>query len=106
MSDESTLSEMIEELVDKGATTAEDIHRAIASLPLNVLEQLDLFEQVTSEVRRVQDTSIGAIYDLIRNVNREVARLSGDLLDGRGRGDARGKADRDDAGDDDPQSGD
>jgi polyhydroxyalkanoate synthesis regulator phasin len=83
MSDDRTLSELIEEMVDKGATTAEEIHRAIAELPLNVLERLDLFEQATSEVRKVQDTSIGAIYDLIRNVNHKVAQLSGELLERR-----------------------
>jgi hypothetical protein len=83
MSDDRTLSEQIEVMVDKGATTAEEIHRAIAELPLNVLERLDLFEQATSEVRKVQDTSIGAIYDLIRNVNHKVAQLSGELLERR-----------------------
>jgi hypothetical protein len=83
MSDDRTLSELIEEIVEKGATTAEEIHRAIAELPLNVLERLDLFEQATSEVRKVQDTSIGAIYDLIRNVNHKVAQLSGELLERR-----------------------
>jgi hypothetical protein len=80
MSDEMTLSQMIEEIVDKGATSAEEIHQAIADMPLNVLEKLELFGAARSEVRRIQDTSIGAIYDLIRDVNHKVAGLAADML--------------------------
>ena len=37
-------------------------------------------------VRKVQDTSIGAIYDLIRDINHKVAELSGDLLERQSKG--------------------
>jgi beta-galactosidase len=50
---------------------------------LDVLERLDLFEKTVKDVRKVQDTSIGAIYDLIHKVNREVARLATELLEPR-----------------------
>ena len=80
MSDEIVLSEMVRDAVDQGATTVEEIHRAIADLPLTVLERLGLFEATASEVRRVQETSIGAIYDLIRDVNHKVAKLATELL--------------------------
>jgi len=83
MGDEKTLSELIEDVVERCATTAEEIHRAIAELPLSVLERLELFEKTASEVRKVQDSSIGAIYDLIRDVNHKVAQLSGELLEKR-----------------------
>jgi hypothetical protein len=33
-------------------------------------------------VRRIQDQSIDAVYDVIRRVNREVTRLAADLLEG------------------------
>ena len=79
--EESVLREWIEESVDKGATTVEEIHRAIAVLPIGVLERLGLFEASARDVRRIQETSIGAIYDLIRKVNHEVSRLAGELLD-------------------------
>lgn len=83
MSDEKALTQLIEEVVDQGATTVEEIHRAIAEMPLGVLEQLGLLERTTSEVRRIQDVSLGAIYGLIRDVNHKVAGLAGELLEGR-----------------------
>jgi hypothetical protein len=77
------LSELVEEAVEKGATTVEEIHRQIADLPITVLERLGLFEATVSEVRRIQDTSIGAIYDVIRSVNHEVGKLATELLASR-----------------------
>jgi signal transduction histidine kinase len=88
MSDEKELTQRIEEVVDQGATTVEEIHRSIAEMPLDVLERLGLLEQTTSEVRRIQDASLGAIYGLIRDVNHKLAGLAGDLLEQRPSGSA------------------
>ena len=78
---EKGLAQLVEDAIDKGATTVEEIHRAIADLPVTVLERADLLEETRSEVRRLQDASIGAVYDLIRDVNHKVARLANDLLE-------------------------
>ena len=77
------LADVVKREVDAGANTVEEIHLSIARMPLEVLAKLDIFEQATKEVRKLQDTSIGAIYDLIRKVNHEVAGLAKELLDGR-----------------------
>jgi len=74
------LAHLVQEAIDEGADTVEEIHRSIANLPLDVLERLDVFEQAVKDVRKVQDTSIGAIYDLIHKVNREVGKLATELL--------------------------
>lgn len=78
---EATLTGWIQEAVDRGATSVEEIHRAIADLPLEVLERNGLFERTAAEVREVQDRSIGAVYDVIREVNRRVGELAADLLE-------------------------
>jgi hypothetical protein len=78
--DPRALTELIEEMVDKGATTAEQIHREIADLPLGVLERIGLFERTAGDVRNVQQASIGAVYGLIRDVNHHVSQLAGELL--------------------------
>ena len=77
------LADVVKREVDAGANTVEEIHLSIARMPLEVFAKLDIFEQATKEVRKLQDTSIGAIYDLIRKVNHEVAGLAKELLDGR-----------------------
>ena len=80
MDSAKTLTEMIEQAIDQGATTVEQIHRKIADLPLRSLERVDLFERTTDDVRSLQDASIGAVYDTIREVNHEVAKLATQLL--------------------------
>jgi hypothetical protein len=81
-----TLADVIRKAVDEGATTAEDIHKAVADLPLEMIARLDGFEDALKDVRRVQKESIGAIYDLIRRINRDVTRLADDALRSRVRG--------------------
>ena len=73
------LLRVVEEVIDKGATTAEEIHRAVGELPISVLEGLGL-EETASRAKSVQDRSIGAIYKLIREVNHQVTGLATDLL--------------------------
>ena len=53
MSDEQALSELVRDVVDQGATTVEEIHRAVAELPLNVLERIGLFERTAEDVRKI-----------------------------------------------------
>jgi hypothetical protein len=75
-----TLAGLIKDAIDKGATTVEDIHKSIADLPLKVLEESDLLRGPAKEVRRIQDHTIGAIYDLIRDINERVGTLASELL--------------------------
>jgi uncharacterized NAD-dependent epimerase/dehydratase family protein len=82
--DARKLVDLVREAIDDGATTVEEIHRSIAALPLDILGRLDGFEDRLANVRRIQDESIDAVYDVIRRVNREVTRLAADLLEGAG----------------------
>jgi hypothetical protein len=74
------LTRLVQDAIDEGATTVEEIHKAIADLPLKMLEESDLLTRPAKEVKRVQDHSIGAIYDLIREINEKVGTFASDLL--------------------------
>ena len=78
--DGKALLQFIQDAVDKGATTVEEIHKSIADLPLKVLEDNDLLRGPAKEVRRLQDNTIGAIYDVIRGINERVGTLGSELL--------------------------
>ena len=77
------LVDLVQREVDDGATSVEQIHKAIANLPLEVLDRLDIFEETSKGARKVQDATIGAMYDVIRKVNDEVGKLAKELLTGR-----------------------
>lgn len=69
------LKDMIQEGIEDGATTAEEIHQRIAALPLETLESLGLFDDQVGKVKDFQSKTIGRIYDAIRTVNSEVGHL-------------------------------
>jgi hypothetical protein len=80
MSKNKTLIKLIQDSIDEGATTVEEIHKSIADLPLKVLYDNDLLRSQAKEVKRVQDHTIGAIYDVIRDVNEKVGKFASELL--------------------------
>jgi hypothetical protein len=84
-----SLTELIEGAVEKGAMTVEEIHKSIADLPLKLMEESELLRKPAREVRRLQDRTIGAIYDVIRDANRRIAKLVSDLPGRQRRGTAR-----------------
>jgi len=77
------LVDLVQREIDDGATSVEEIHKAIANLPLDILDRLDVFEETAKGARKVQEASIGAMYDVIRKVNEEVGKLAKELLTGR-----------------------
>jgi hypothetical protein len=79
-SGKKTLTKVVQDAIDEGATTVEEIHKAIADLPLKMLEQSDLLKGSAKKVKRVQDHSIGAIYNLIREINEKAGAFASDLL--------------------------
>jgi len=70
----------IQDAIDRGATTVEDIHKSMADLPLKILEESELLRGPAKEVRRIQDRTIGAVYDVIRGINEQVGTLASELL--------------------------
>ena len=76
------LARLIEDIIEEGANSAEDIHRAVLELPVTMLENLGL-KSTSKNMKKVQDSSIGAVYKLIHEINHEVANLATRLLDKR-----------------------
>jgi hypothetical protein len=77
---EKDLLGLVHGVVDKGATAVEEIHRSIAGMPLQAMEQAGVFEKTAEDVRHVQSDAIGAVYSLIRDINKRVEKFSTELL--------------------------
>ena len=78
--DRKTMIRFVQDAIDKGATTVEEVHKAIADLPLEILERNDLLKEPAKEVKRLQDHTLGAIYDVIREINCHVGAYASKLL--------------------------
>ncbi len=73
----------IHDLVDKGITTVEEIHKSIVQASRESLEQIAP-EDVKPHVepaKDIYDKATHAVYDTIRMVNRKVCEISDEVLD-------------------------
>lgn len=75
------VKDLIQEAVDTGATSIEQIHKTIAELPLTALEKRGLLGEEGEKALRAVDLSIGAVYEAIRTVNREIGELASGLFE-------------------------
>jgi hypothetical protein len=78
--DRKKLIRLIQDAIDKGATTAEEVHKSIADLPLRILEESEFLRKPAREAKRVQDHTLGAIYDAIREINEKVGAYATEML--------------------------
>jgi hypothetical protein len=78
MSATKTFATTIHDAIDEVTTTVEGVHKSIADLPLEALGNISIspLEKTLDEIRAAQARSIGAVYELIRNVNGRVRRLT------------------------------
>ncbi len=76
------LKDIIQDIIDKGATSVEQIHRAIAEMPFEALEKIDPLETTARSAKKLHDNTVGGVYDIIRKVNQEAGKLAGELLEG------------------------
>ena len=83
MADVRKVKDMVHELVDKGVTTVEEIHRSIAQASREGLEEIAPKEvkPLVEPAKNIHDTATGAVYDTIRMVNRKVSEISNEVLD-------------------------
>ena len=75
------LKDFIQEAVDRGATSVEQIHQYIAALPFEALEKSGLLENDKLQLREKKRRSIGMVYDAIRRINREIGQLISDQFE-------------------------
>lgn len=76
------LKDMIQNAIDRGATTVEEVHKAIAAIPFDIAQKNGLFEEDADKAREATMQSIGYVYDKIREVNQIVGELANDMFAG------------------------
>lgn len=75
------LKDMVQMAVDKGATTVEQVHKTIADLPFEALEQSGLIDDDKQNLREKNQQTIGRVYDTIREINKEIGNLASDMFE-------------------------
>jgi len=74
------LKDIVQEAVDKGATSVEEVHQAIAAMPLEMLESIEGLEEPAKNIKELRQKSIGMVYDIIRKINNTAGELAEDII--------------------------
>ncbi len=74
------LKDTVQQAVDNGATSVEQVHQYIAALPFETLERLGFFEEQVGKVKDKQAETIGIAYDAVRTINRQVGQIFSDMF--------------------------
>ncbi|MEO7438798.1 MAG: hypothetical protein ABI080_25185 [Candidatus Binatia bacterium] len=69
------VKDLVQQAVDRGAQSVEQIHRYVADLPFEALERTGLLEDDRLGPREKQQRTIGMVYEAIRRINDEVGRF-------------------------------
>ena len=75
------LKDLVQQAVDRGATSVEQIHQSLAELPFETLERRGVLKPDQRGLRDRQRRSIGMVYDAIRTINRQIGELISDQFE-------------------------
>lgn len=75
------LKDLIQEAVDRGARSVEQVHQYIADLPFEALQKTGLLSDDRLKLRQKQQQTIGTVYEAIRRINQQIGDLISDQLE-------------------------
>jgi hypothetical protein len=82
MADLDGIRALVQDAIDKGATTVEEVHTTIAAMPLEALKKVEPLRGLAEAAEAVTMASIGNVYDTIRQVNEQAGEVAKQLLGG------------------------
>ncbi|MGK5091566.1 hypothetical protein WDW89_06050 [Deltaproteobacteria bacterium TL4] len=74
------LKDLVQEAIDKGATTVEEVHKKIAGMPFDMLAKIGPIQTQVGQAREIHDQTIGTIYETIRAINQKAGELAEEIL--------------------------
>ncbi len=74
------LQKTVQEAIDRGARSVEQVHKQIANLPLEYLARIEPLAGPANQAKDFQTKTIGSIYDAIANINVKAGEIARDLL--------------------------
>lgn len=75
------LKDLIQQAIDRGAASVEQIHQYIADLPFEALERTGLLDEEAGNLREKKTRTIGMVYGAIRRINQQIGALISDQLE-------------------------
>ena len=75
-----SLKDAVQQAIDNGATTVEDVYMKVSRMPFDQLERIAAIEGVVRSARGTHDRSIAKLYATIRAINKRIGKLADQAL--------------------------
>lgn len=76
MAEIEEIRQLVQDAVNQGATTVEDVQKKIAAMPLGALRRFGPLQGAAD----AYEATTGQVYDTIRMVNDQVGTIASDML--------------------------
>ncbi len=76
----ANLMQLIQGVIDQGATSVEEVHQSILAMPLDAIAKFEPFQSSAASVKDIQSKTLGTIYDTIRSINKSVSEMAPKML--------------------------
>ena len=80
MSRIKSLKDAVQQAIDHGARTAEEVYLRVSRLPFDQLERIAAIEGVVKKARGRHDQSVARRYQTIRAINKRIGTLADQAL--------------------------
>ena len=80
MSRIKSLKDAVQQAIDNGARSAEEVYMRISRMPFDQLERIAALEGIVKKARGRHDQSIARLYQSIRAINKRVGKLADQAL--------------------------
>jgi hypothetical protein len=84
MTEPEGIRAMVQDAINNGASSVEDVHKKIAAMPLGALKNVEGLGQWGQDVQDLTNLTIGTVYDTIRQVNDQVGQVAKQMLEATG----------------------
>jgi hypothetical protein len=81
---------MVQQAINDGATTVEEVHKNVAAMPFQTLKNVQGMGDVGQSMEDMTNLTIGTVYDTIRQVNDQVHQVAKQMLEASGTGGGTG----------------
>ena len=75
------IKDLVQQAIDRGATSVEQVHQYVADLPFEALERAGVLDDKAGALREKKTRTIGMVYDAIRRINQQIGTMISDQFE-------------------------
>ena len=68
------IKNVVQEMIDQGITSVEQVHQTLADMPFEMMKKIESLEPAVTASESIRGKSVGGVYEIIRRINAELGK--------------------------------